>query len=147
MKPPCGKLRGIRLDLDVAAEDRSDESAARKALLEAERELARLTAKQAVLQEQREAIAELDPAKPEEDEEPEHIPTAETLLARIGLQEELAGWSGAIDEVLHPLERGNLKYNGDPYQLDDGGAGDREDDGSFFLLAYWLGRYHGIFPA
>jgi hypothetical protein len=41
-----------------------------------------------------------------------------------------------------PAERGGLKYNSDPYRLDDGGGGTEEDDGSFFLLAYWMGRYH-----
>lgn len=45
---------------------------------------------------------------------------------------------------LHPAERGGLKYNSDPYQLDDGGDGRQEDDGSFFLLAYWMGRHHGF---
>jgi hypothetical protein len=44
---------------------------------------------------------------------------------------------------IHPAERGGLKYNSDPYRLDDGGDGTSEDDGSFFLLAYWMGRHHG----
>ena len=52
-----------------------------------------------------------------------------------------------LQERSFPDGGGNLKYNGDPYQLDDGGAGNREDDGSFFLLAYWMGRYHGLLGA
>ncbi|MBN1418885.1 MAG: PD40 domain-containing protein [Planctomycetes bacterium] len=47
-------------------------------------------------------------------------------------------------EPLLPEERGGLKYNSDPYRLDDGGGGGEEDDGAFFLLAYWMGRYHGF---
>jgi len=45
---------------------------------------------------------------------------------------------------LHPAERGGLKYNSDPYVLDGGGRGASEDDGAYFLLSYWMGRYHGF---
>jgi hypothetical protein len=34
------------------------------------------------------------------------------------------------------------KWNGNPYQLDGGNGGRTEDDGAYFLLPYWLGRYH-----
>jgi hypothetical protein len=36
-----------------------------------------------------------------------------------------------------------MKWNGNPFRLDGGGGGRGEDDGAFFLLPYWLGRYHG----
>jgi hypothetical protein len=48
-----------------------------------------------------------------------------------------------LTEVLAPDERPVSKWNGNPYQPDGGGVGNSEDDGAFFLLPYWLGRYHG----
>jgi hypothetical protein len=36
------------------------------------------------------------------------------------------------------------KWNGNPYRLDGGTGGRREDDGSYFLLPYWMGRYHKL---
>jgi hypothetical protein len=36
------------------------------------------------------------------------------------------------------------KWNGNPYNLDGGGSGRSEDDGAYFLLPYWLGRFHGL---
>jgi hypothetical protein len=36
------------------------------------------------------------------------------------------------------------KWNGNPYRLDGGDGGRSEDDGAYFLLPYWLGRYHGL---
>ena len=46
--------------------------------------------------------------------------------------------------VLPPDERPIMKWNGNPFQLDGDGAGIEEDDGTFFLLPYWMGRYHGF---
>ncbi len=46
--------------------------------------------------------------------------------------------------VLPPDERPMMKWNGNPYALDGGDGGHGEDDGAFFLLPYWLGRYHGF---
>jgi hypothetical protein len=46
--------------------------------------------------------------------------------------------------LLPPDERRVMKWNGNPFQLDDQGAGRGEDDGAFFLLPYWMGRYHGF---
>jgi hypothetical protein len=46
--------------------------------------------------------------------------------------------------LLPPDERRVMKWNGNPFQLDDQGDGRGEDDGAFFLLPYWLGRYHGF---
>jgi hypothetical protein len=36
------------------------------------------------------------------------------------------------------------KWNGNPYRVDGGNGGRTEDDGAYFLLPYWLGRYHGL---
>ena len=37
------------------------------------------------------------------------------------------------------------KWNGNPYSLDGGSGGRSEDDGAYFLLPYWMGRYHRLF--
>ncbi len=37
------------------------------------------------------------------------------------------------------------KWNGNPYTLDGGSGGRGEDDGAYFLLPYWMGRYHKLF--
>jgi hypothetical protein len=44
--------------------------------------------------------------------------------------------------LLPPDERRVMKWNSNPFQLDDVSEGRGEDDGAFFLLPYWLGRYH-----
>jgi hypothetical protein len=36
------------------------------------------------------------------------------------------------------------KWNGNPYNLDGGIDGRGEDDGAYFLLPYWMGRYHKV---
>jgi len=36
------------------------------------------------------------------------------------------------------------KWNGNPYSLDGGNGGRGEDDGAYFLLPYWMGRYHRL---
>jgi hypothetical protein len=36
------------------------------------------------------------------------------------------------------------KWNGNPYALDGGNGGRSEDDGAYFLLPYWLGRYQRL---
>jgi hypothetical protein len=38
------------------------------------------------------------------------------------------------------------KWNGNPYALDGGRDGRSEDDGAYFLLPYWMGRYHKVLP-
>ena len=38
------------------------------------------------------------------------------------------------------------KWNGNPYSLDGGKGGRGEDDGAYFLLPYWMGRYHKVLP-
>ncbi len=48
-------------------------------------------------------------------------------------------------EVLPYSERTIMRWNGNPYRLDGGDPlGRREDDGTAFLLPYWLGRYHKL---
>ncbi|MBL8231388.1 MAG: hypothetical protein JNL98_23035 [Bryobacterales bacterium] len=39
-------------------------------------------------------------------------------------------------------ERPVMKWNGNPFRVDGGGNGGSEDDGAFYLLPYWMGRYH-----
>jgi len=39
-------------------------------------------------------------------------------------------------------ERGITKWNLNPYLLDSKGDGTGENDGAYFLLAYWMGRYY-----
>jgi hypothetical protein len=46
--------------------------------------------------------------------------------------------------ALPPNERAMMKWNGNPFQLDGGNGGRSEDDGAFFLLPYWLGRFHKL---
>ena len=36
------------------------------------------------------------------------------------------------------------KWNGNPYNLDGGSAGRSEDDGAYYLLPYWMGRFHHL---
>lgn len=48
-------------------------------------------------------------------------------------------------EPLQFMERPMHKWNGNPYRLDDGNGGMSEEDPTFFLLPYWLGRYHNLF--
>lgn len=51
-------------------------------------------------------------------------------------------------QSLRPIpapERGITKWNLNNYQYDLGSDGAEENDGAFFLLAYWMGRYHGFF--
>ena len=44
--------------------------------------------------------------------------------------------------LLPPDERAVMKWNGNPFRLDGGSGGHGEDDGGFFILAYWMGRHH-----
>lgn len=46
--------------------------------------------------------------------------------------------------VLPYDERAVGKWNSNPYRLDAGGDGCSEDDGTYFLLPYWMGRYYGF---
>ena len=46
--------------------------------------------------------------------------------------------------AIPPNERPVMKWNGNPFELDGGDDGRSEDDGAFFLLPYWLARFHGL---
>jgi hypothetical protein len=46
--------------------------------------------------------------------------------------------------VLPNNERRATRWNSNPYVLDEGGNGAAETEGTFWLLPYWLGRYHGV---
>jgi hypothetical protein len=48
--------------------------------------------------------------------------------------------------ALPPNERGVMKWNGNPFQLDWLSEARSEDEGAFFLLPYWLGRFHKLLP-
>ncbi|MGQ9656587.1 MAG: two-component regulator propeller domain-containing protein, partial [Fimbriimonadales bacterium] len=48
-------------------------------------------------------------------------------------------------QVVPYSERVVMRWNGNPYRLDGGDPlGRREDDGTAFLLPYWMGRYYGF---
>ncbi len=63
-------------------------------------------------------------------------------------------WSGKPDRFgareavtwIPPDERPVMKWNGNPFVVNGGNDGRSEDDGAFFLLPYWMGRYHGFLP-
>ena len=46
--------------------------------------------------------------------------------------------------LLPPDERPVMKWNSNPFDIDGGEDGRGEDDGTAFLLPYWMGRYHGL---
>ncbi len=47
-----------------------------------------------------------------------------------------------------PADETNFnKWNKNPYYPDSGKSGKNEDDGASWLLAYWMGRYHGFIDA
>jgi hypothetical protein len=48
------------------------------------------------------------------------------------------------ETLLPPDERPIMKWNGNPFRVDGGNGGRGEDDGAFFLLPYWMGRYHKL---
>ena len=65
---------------------------------------------------------------------------------------ELDFMSGRFGELqsVHVLpydELPALKWNGNPYRLDDGGGGHSEGDGVHFILPYWMARYYGYIVA
>jgi len=50
------------------------------------------------------------------------------------------------ENAIAPNERRVMKWNSNPFVPDGGDNGRSEDDGAFFLLPYWLGRYHHLIP-
>jgi hypothetical protein len=55
-----------------------------------------------------------------------------------------AGKAQAVKPIPTP-EGGISKWNTNTHQYDSGANGNTEDDGAYFLLPYWMGRYHGFF--
>ncbi len=59
-------------------------------------------------------------------------------------------WAPAADRegrhealtLLPPDERPVMKWNSNPFEVDGAGGGLGEDDGTAFLLPYWMGRHH-----
>ena len=47
-------------------------------------------------------------------------------------------------QLLPADERPVMRWNGNPFRIDGGNGGSSEDDGAFFLLPYWMGRYHKL---
>ena len=58
----------------------------------------------------------------------------------------LAGRFGELQSVrvLPYSELPTLKWNANPYRLDGGNGGFSEEDGTHFLLPYWMARYYGF---
>jgi hypothetical protein len=51
-------------------------------------------------------------------------------------------------QATHPIptpESNVWRWNTNPRQLDSGSQGTQEEDGSYFLVAYWMARYYGLF--
>ena len=63
------------------------------------------------------------------------------------VHDELPGRFKGMQSVIPvPAPEGQIsKWNTNPHQLDTGDGGNYEDDGAYFLLPYWMGRYHGFF--
>jgi hypothetical protein len=62
-------------------------------------------------------------------------------------QDQLTDRFGKLQSV-RPIptpERAISKWNYNTYQYDAGSNGLGEDDGAYFLLPYWMGRFHGFF--
>ncbi|MCX6360595.1 MAG: hypothetical protein NT029_12345 [Armatimonadetes bacterium] len=51
-----------------------------------------------------------------------------------------------LDRVVSPGERFLKRWNGNPWKAAGGSDGAVEHDGSTWLIAYWLGVYHGYIP-
>lgn len=49
-----------------------------------------------------------------------------------------------LTRVLPADERAFKKWNADPYEPDGGDDGRTEDDGTAYLLPYWMARFHGF---
>src|SRR5688500_154888 len=50
-----------------------------------------------------------------------------------------------LTHVLPPNETHTARWNRNPYRPDGGSDGAGEEDGTFWLLPYWMGRYHSLF--
>ena len=52
-----------------------------------------------------------------------------------------------LADVLPADERNFERWNQDPYEPDHKGSGKSEGSGEHYLLAYWMGRFHGLIAA
>ena len=55
--------------------------------------------------------------------------------------------TGEIDRVVPVCERNLTRWNESPWTADAGNDGASEQDGSAWLIAYWMGVHHGLIPA
>jgi len=67
-----------------------------------------------------------------------------TIVTKRERDDSATQWAqGGVAAVLSPDERPVAKWNSNPYRPDGGSGGAGEDDGAYFLLPYWMGRFHG----
>jgi len=59
-------------------------------------------------------------------------------------QNQAYGWSAVIGEALPIEERSQIRINSDSQSMDGGFGGDVEYEGTYFLLPYYFGLYHGF---
>jgi hypothetical protein len=62
-------------------------------------------------------------------------------------EDELTGRSGTIQATKHiPTPEARIfRWNTNPFEFDTGAKGLREVTGTYFLLPYWMARYHELF--
>jgi len=66
---------------------------------------------------------------------------------RWDLQHDLLAGRFYVNQAVKPVpspESNVWRWNNNPRQMDSGSGGTREEDGSYFLFAYWMGRYYGL---
>ncbi len=67
---------------------------------------------------------------------------------RLDLQEDPVVGRGGDKQATQPIpipESGISRWNTNPRKFDSGRNGTREETGTYFLLPYWMARYHGLF--
>jgi hypothetical protein len=67
---------------------------------------------------------------------------------RWDLQEDPMVGRGGDKQATRPIpipESGISRWNTNPRKFDTGRKGTREETGTYFLLPYWMARYHGLF--
>jgi len=66
---------------------------------------------------------------------------------RWDLQHDMLAGRGDANQAVKPIptpESNVSRWNTNPRQLNSGLNGTQEEDGSYFLFAYWMGRYYGF---
>jgi hypothetical protein len=67
---------------------------------------------------------------------------------RWDLQHDMLAGRFNVNQAVKPIptpESNVSRWNTNPRQLNSGLNGTQEEDGSYFLFAYWMGRYYGFF--